>query len=348
MKPTFPSILSLALAALAVGALAQTPAASNAPPTPAQIEEQIVLMEGQLRAARARADRRVQRIEELDKGIEAQVNDIVGMLKGVSDSTESKTEVANEKIKVMQGLRRSIDYYVQQRAKRQEELKASYPKVNPEDLKADVDALNEKIDQRIAQIIEITGSLAKHDDFQKYEYYTESYGWGQTDTKRVVRDEYKQSRNEGRKAEEAVEDVAESLGKAVRSLEDRNATLERQLGYGTEKQQAAMKEEIERNKELIRSRREQLTKIISQPSHGGRAVGDREADTLERVIRDSAAGIRSDWQELTQLQNALLVDRSKTKSLELRIDYLKRMLEKAKAAAAAAPAAPAAPPAGGQ
>jgi chromosome segregation ATPase len=348
-------ILAAIAAALANGAAAQAPAqgparapaqtpaqapvkapATNAPPTAEQIQAEIAIMESQLSATRARAERRTARIEELDQEVEQQVGELLNLLKSVTDSTESNTEVANAKLKVMQGLRRSIDYYVQQRAKRQEELKATYPKLKPEDLKSDVDALNEKIDQRIGQIIEITGSIAKHDDFQKYEYYTEDYGWGYSDTKKVVRDEYKQSRNEGRKADEAVEDVADALAKGIRALDARNATLKNQMAYGTEKQQAAMKEEIARNEELLKSRREQLQKIVTQPSQTGRPVGDREADTVEQVIRTSAAGIRADWQEMTQLQNALLVDRSKTKSLELRIDYLKKMLDRTQTPAAPA------------
>lgn len=306
-------------AALPVGA--QEPA--SGPEATAPVPPALAAAQAQHRRLALAIDDLAEEIIATDREIERRVTQIVRMLAEASDSTESGTEVLRLKEKVSEGLKKTIDVYLRERQKAQADLSTPYRKMTSEDDQKRIAAMDDKIDTRISQILQLTESMARSQEFERYEYHYRDNRRGGGVSRRET-DEYDVGQRQNRRAESAVGDVTEALDEAVAGLERENAALRSRLAGADSRQKEAIESQIRANEERIARRREQAGAAADSPGTKGRPVGDAEADSLERRIADLSAEARTDFNRLIALKNELDLERQKLKACEARIRTLEK------------------------
>lgn len=241
----------------------------------------------------------------IDGEIERKVDKLVSMMVEVTDSVDSGRKIANQKEQLMQGLKNTMDFYQAERQKRQADLTARYQRIPREDLERGVQVLDEKVDRRVAQIMEISASLAGHEDVQKYERYYDDWddGWYGEGGVRVSR-EYRHNQRQSGKTSRVQEGVMEGLGEEAERLERENADLRRRIPVTLDAAtRAAMEQQVARNEKTLSVRRDQRVDSVTSSSTTGRTVSSREATTMDRLMRDMVEEIRHDFGRLQALVN---------------------------------------------
>lgn len=253
----------------------------------------------------------------IDGEIERRVNQLVSMMVGVTDSTDSGRKIANQKEELMQGLKRSIDWYRQERAKRQSDLTAGYQRVPAQDLEKGIEVLDEKVEKRIEQILAVSASLAGHKDIKKYEQSYDSWD-GEWD--RRVSDEYRQNKRVSGKTTRAQEDIRKGLERSSQQLDQERADLQRRITITRDPEtRAVLEKQLARTEETIARRRDQTVETFSGSSAtAGRTVSSREATSMDRLMRDMVEEIQHDFRRLEGLVNQLSVERQRLNQLSYR------------------------------
>lgn len=254
----------------------------------------------------------------IDQDIESRVNRIVDLLSGVTDSTDSNRKVASQKEDVAQGLKKMVDWYVRERNKRMSDLSASYQTVGVEELSSEIQYLDEKIESRIDQVLDLSRSLAQHKDVAKYETFAyDSYG-GWSDMGVKVSDDYRHNKRISGKTATAQEGVRGGLQKSVDELERTNDILRRQIQVATRPEtRAALEEHLARNEELIEHRRDQMVSTVADNSPATRTISSKEASSMDKLIQEMVTEIRDDFRTMERLVNQLRVERQRLKQQQL-------------------------------
>ncbi len=200
-----------------VASLAQAPDAASA----AKFRQS-----AQFTQSRLAVESLTEEILAIDGEIERRVNKLVSMLVAVTDSKESGRKIANQKEELMEGLKRSIDWYCRERAKRQSSLSAGYRRIPVADLVKGVSILDEKVEKRIEQILELSASLSGHKDVAKYEL---SYDEWDDEWDRRVSDEWRHTQRVSAKTDRAQDKIRQGLENDARTLDRERTDLERAL-----------------------------------------------------------------------------------------------------------------------
>jgi hypothetical protein len=234
--------------------------------------------------------------EELTKisaDIDAGVEDILDLIIPLTDSTDTGNKVTQLKQESMMALRKTIDYYATERQKLDGELARTASGMTKEQMATQVEVIDEKIDQRVNEILRISASLAENQDVEKYEHtydpYSEIYN-------RRVTDEYKQNQKVQRRVVDSRDKLTESLQKSITTLKERVNRYERLLPYQTsESNKVAINQLIEETKARISDRETQLQTLGSSygQSTGSNAIGDDEFKVVVKMITEKKAEIRS-------------------------------------------------------
>ncbi len=234
--------------------------------------------------------------EELTKisaDIDAGVEDILDLIIPLTDSTDTGNKVTQLKQESMMALRKTIDYYATERQKLDGELARTASGMTKEQMATQVEVIDEKIDQRVDEILRISASLAENQDVEKYEHtydpYSEIYN-------RRVTDEYKQNQKVQRRVVDSRDNLTESLQKSITTLKERVNRYERLLPYQTsESNKVAINQLIEETKARISDRETQLQTLGSSygESTGSNAIGDDEFKVVVKMITEKKAEIRS-------------------------------------------------------
>ena len=263
----------------------------------------------QMRQSRLTIEALTQEILEIDGQIERRVDKLLSMLIPVTDSADSGRKIANQKEELMAGLKRSIDWYRQERAKRQAMLTAPYAPIPTEDLAKGLAILDDKVEKRIEQILEVSASLAGHQDVAKYErYYDDRYG--ETDLR--VSEEYRHNQRVSGKSARAQEGVREGLEKSIQALEREEVTLKQGLATARDpEKRRVLEEQLTKNTETQALRREQIYETVRAASSERQPVSSREATSLDRLMQDMVKEIQHDFRRLEGLVNQLRVERER-------------------------------------
>jgi hypothetical protein len=333
MKTLLSIIGTFTLALLLVGrpALAQT----GYEPTPAELRKSIVKMKVQANTAQKQVHEMQGELVDLDKNFERRVSDLIALLSETSDSTASGTRVIRTKEDVLDGLKNSIQFYVREREKRQAELQKPYRKLSAEELQEDISSMNEKIDGRVDQIIQLTSSLTGHKGFKKYETYRYNGRGGRKGNRnnnykegRVISDEYKQNERVSGKTANRKEELVDGLQKSIAHLEKEGAELRERLSRAESKAdwdatEALLKESEER----LAERHEQVRKTMYDDAPDSKALGSDAAHALNRKVNESMEALRTDFLEMVRLKNRIDVERSRVRWLNTRVGLVSQQLQ---------------------
>ncbi len=285
-------------------------ASAAARQTPAQMLERTrsLLAASRQREAALRDD-----VMALDAQTDARVAELVSLLKNVQDSTESKTEVMHTKKQAIEGLKKWVQLYAQERGKRLGQLQRGGTAESKAGLQKEVDNIEQEMNDRVSDIVELAASMSTREELTKYEYYSTDVG--------VVahqRDEYKAANRQASLADHAQDGIEADLEKAIAGLERDIALVPQRLPRD---QQAA---ELARLNALLDERRQNLRELSSASPSKARAVGDREANQMDRELRFAQEDIRALWAQLQAKASELSVERQRRAQLESRVRLLER------------------------
>lgn len=288
--------------------LASSVQASAQQYTAEQMKQYVANLKAEIARRGARERALNEEIISLDADIEARIDSVMKMLSSKRDSTDSKALVHGLKEETIKGLQKSIEWYVYQRNKRAKDMKASYSQAPKEDLKKDVDALNERIDKRIEQIIDLTKSFTEHKEFREYSRYRHNDISYSVKTREAQRREQVHREGVREKAR-----IVDELRDAIKLLETKNMQLESSISYtGVQATKNALRAEINTNKELIVKRRAQLQELIDDEGGGStKTVSKDAAFEMDKLLDDVVEEIRRDYRKMQQL----VVERDKARSL---------------------------------
>jgi hypothetical protein len=259
----------------------------------------------------ARVESKTQLLKATDARLEQGIGDLVALLQSANDTPETRTRVTLLKEQVAKALARSIGYY---RTKRQETRAAMERQdlgYQPEDLRRGLAALDERIEKRIAQIIELTRSLAVNQEFEKYlvEYDEDHTRWGE-DNKHYHRNEdYDQNRRVSAITDKDRRQVAEALAKNMEELDRRERDLVSRMTTATGTAKELMEEDLAdvRRRQGIRAQQSSELRVPTAAAATG--VDLDRARELQALVKDMSDDLREDFFAVFRLYNELLVER---------------------------------------
>lgn len=279
------------------------------PPAPAQdvkpsltvpeMKASIANLEAHIEDREERLNDLADDIISLDARVEEGIDDLVELLASVGDSEESKTRVSNVKEEAIAGLGRMIEFYRQKRAGVREQLRTGKTDVPLDTLEKDVNAFDDRIQKRVEQIVTLTESFTRHEDFDKYVVTgtsTNWRGWGWENEE--ISEAWKQNRRDVHKTEQNRKEVIGALEKNLEDLQQRQSYLRERLRTGnlSETERQLYTSDISRIDGILSARQAQLEDLTSSDEQPDTRKVDRDqAYDVGRVLEDAKTDLRSDF-----------------------------------------------------
>lgn len=246
------------------------------------------------------ADLRTQILEtsaEIDQGVE----EILDLIIPLRDTVETGNKVTQLKQQSIESLKKAIDFYVLQRQKLEGELARPVSGLTKEQMATQVSVLDEKVDDRINDILRISASLAESKDVEKYEY---SYNYDTDVSNRRVTDEYRLNRKVQSRVVDTKGKLDEALKRSIQTLKQRVDRYERLLPYQvSEENRSAVSSLIAETRARITEREQQLAGLADNSEGAGeRPIGNAELKVITQLIDDQKAEIRASFDLMRRLK----------------------------------------------
>jgi hypothetical protein len=255
--------------------------------------ESVVNLKKHIDAREQRFQEIVADIRALDQRNEARIDLIIDMLKPLEDSQDTNTRINMLKADVIEGLRKSINIYQSKRRDIFERLRTD-PSAPAQALKGDMEKIDERVQKRVDQILELAKSMPARKEVEKYESDGGAYwnGWYQETTR--ISEEYKQNRRQGVATEKNLRELREALENAISSLEAKQSSIagllkDRKLTDATRQLQ---EEELGRTSAILEHRRsERLDLAVPAVENSGdsaSSASESSSSTPDLSAKDSA------------------------------------------------------------
>jgi len=268
------------------------------------------MLNAQIRLRESRVAAKEELLKTTDARLEKGIADLVSLLQAANDSPESRTRVTLLKGQVTRTLAQSIGYYRQKRQETRAALERPDLNYQPEDLRRGLAALDERIERRIAQIIDLTRSLAVNEEFEKFliEYNDDDNRW--RDNRQFRRNpDWSQNRRVTRRTDQDRRQVAEALAKNIEELDRRERDLKSRLATATGTARELMEEDLADVRRRQGIRAEQASELNIPTAESAEAVDLERARELQNLVRDMSDDLREDFFAIFRLYNDLLVER---------------------------------------
>ena len=235
-------------------------------------------------------------IIRLDERVESRVDKIVEKLKTMTDSKDSQVRVAQTKKDAVEGLKKMIEYYVKKRDGLEALIKGGGTAVSADELAGDKAAFDERIEKRVAQVIDLSRSFAEFEEIEKYDKSTQS-AWGWSWTNYSINDDWRHNRKSVRHTDAQKKEIEEALVASIERLERRGVELRKSLAATglTDGQKEILEADIANNEAMVSRRQLQIEELHSEGAAGTDRVSRNEADRVRRAIEDQAKDLRDDF-----------------------------------------------------
>jgi hypothetical protein len=255
---------------------------------------------------------------QVSKDIDDGVDRVMTLILPLTDTIDTGNKVTVLKEQTIESLRHVIEMYVTERQKLEGALARPTALMTKPQMADQVGAIDEKVDQRIDDILRISASLAEHQEFEKYEYthvpYSEIYHQG-------VTEEYRQNRKVQRRVVQTRGELSEELQKSITTLKERLSRYERTLPYQST---TANKEAVE---SLINDTRARIAEREQQLRYMGelgreeseKPIGEADFKAVVRMLNDEKAEIKASVEQLRRLKgeyDAALIKLNNARRLE--------------------------------
>jgi len=269
------------------------------------------MLEAQIRLRESRVAAKEELLKATDARLEKGIADLVALLQSANDSPESRTRVTLLKEQVAKALAKSIGYYRKKRQETRAALERPDLGYEPEDLKRGLAALDERIEKRIAQIIDLTRSLAVHTEFEKYlvEYDDNDHRWSD-DNKHYRRNEdWAQNRRVTALTDQDRKQVEEAILKNIQELDSRERDLKSRMASATGHAKELMEEDLADVQRRQGIRAQQASELRIPAAEAASAVDLSQARELQTLVKDVSGDLENDFFAIFRLYNELLVER---------------------------------------
>jgi len=255
-----------------------------------------------LAARQQRVDLLRDEIKATDQSIESRIDVLLGALKSVGDSKDSRTKVARMKEDTMTALKRNIEYIQRKRDALVEELRRPTMGLTEDQVKRGVAFFNDRIEKRVEQIIAIQKSLPTHKDYDRYKVTGDSWA-GPT---YAVNEDYTQNQQVTGYTNSSRKGIETGLRTSIDRLDRQKRTLTSALTGADAARAVALRTEIAKTDALIAERRKQLATALAPVETPTRKIGAREAADLDKAMRTSIDDLRRDFTTLFARYSAFL------------------------------------------
>jgi hypothetical protein len=291
-------------------------AAERAPLTPEYVEKYIRHYKAEFSRREARVTSLTEQIRAIDEDLEYRVKGVVDMLLGVRDSVDSKSRVMGIKLDAIEALQKSIVYYGQERDLRVRALASPATVIDKDTLQRDVTALNKRIDERIKQIAQLTGSFDRNEEYRNNRRYTNNDINYNQETLEFRRHERLVS-----KGAVEVSRITEEMREAINRLRSKSGQIEHSLEMTISAERIeALTAEHKQIRDLIRKRQEQLKTILKTTGGATRPMAQRAAFEMDQHVDEVISEIRWDVNRLKSRIRERDTARSALPSIKSRLE----------------------------
>ena len=281
---------------------AAAPEENTAPaePTVDEVKEFLVRIDALIASREERATRLLNDMKANDKRIEDGIKSLTAMLASSTDSQQSKTRVARLKKEFIEGLGKAAEAYARKRAEVEEAMRNEPNAYTRADLFKARGAIDERINNRVQEIVDLATTFDEHKDLEKYRYLGTSGDWN-SGWNEVWEDnpEYEQNRRAARQGNQVSKNIGKELDEANDRLSRRVAALRESLNSGkklSDQERANLSEELERTEKILRTREEQRHKLISgRDPAPTKPISLQQAMALDTHIETAASDLRQDF-----------------------------------------------------
>lgn len=323
LPPIIPAIGAAVFCAIAASAQ------DASPMTYEERLQSVVNLKEHIAAREARFETLSGDLQSLDARTETQIDSIVETLRGMKDSRDSKTRIANLKQDVIDGLVRTVWTYRQKRLELYQRMRKD-DAVPREELEKTLEIFDTRISKRIDQVVELAKSFPGHRDVEKYQSYGSSYynGWHHENTR--ISDEWRQNRRAATSGRAARKDVLKQIDDAIEDCEARRASIasalaNRRLDRSDHATQAGELGRLDARIDHLRGRRGE----IALPGRGGtREIGKLEAHDAKMMLADARIDLARDFAEIMRKYSDLQSERTRIFALKNNLAAREEWLKK--------------------
>ncbi|MEM1085747.1 MAG: hypothetical protein AAGI48_16685 [Verrucomicrobiota bacterium] len=280
---------------------------TKSPMTMEERKASVVQLKKRIEMREARLGELVADVKTLDERTEKRIETVVNTLKETQDSQVSKTRITRLKGEVIAGLRKSIGAYQTERRKIFERVRTT--KDGSADPLIEVMAkIDERIEKRASQIVELAKTLPHREDVEKYEGDGGNYydGWYYENSR--ISDEWRQNRRQGSATKKEIDGLVKALEEAIDRLERRKMAIEARIKGGqlSEANQTLAQFELGQTDAMLEHRRSELLELSKPTADTSGLPADRDsADHLKDLLENARGDISEDhWQVLKKLDDA--------------------------------------------
>ena len=259
-------------------------------------------------------------IATLDGRIEKRLDEVVKMLADTTDSQDSKRKVSQLKLDAIHGLRRSIDLYAAKRREMSERIKKG-----DEAALADLGKFDQRINNRIAQIVELSKSFPAHEDVKKYDS-----GDGYDNESSRISEEWKQSRRDSVQGTKQRDEINAAIREGIERLDQRSRSLQDALANRNPSDSARKlyTQELGQIDAQSENLKKQLAEITMSSGGATRQPSLDEAIDLGQLLDDARKDLRSDISTLFRLYDGFDRERARLAELKENLSARKAWLDK--------------------
>jgi hypothetical protein len=289
------------------------------------LENYVRVMTAELERAEARAKAATEQLMALDDDIESRIGRIVSLLSSVKDSTEgSSVRMRKAKEDALEGLKATAVYYAQQRDFRKKAMGNPNSSIDDETLAKQVASLNARIEERVAQSLELAGSLTQHEEAPDPEYRV----WNGliVDDSHETR-EHKRSEHDARESVKVRKELVDTLNASIVKLSSDIKASEAELAATTDSERKAqIVKDIQTLRDTIAARQSQIEEAVTPPKPATREVASKGAFELDKMIDEMVLDLRTDFAKFKTLVGENDAARARIKPLKDRLEKANSLL----------------------
>ena len=277
-------------------------------------QRSLPILEGHIKEREERMAETIEDMKRLDARVEGKIDRIVAKVSSVKDSQKSGYRMSMVKMKVIEGLKKTIETYGARRSKLITEAREGRTGIPLEVLDSDAKKFSARIEKRVEQILEISKSYTQDKDVEKYREtsgggYSWGGGWGNN---QEINPEYRQNRRDHNMNKKQRKEVVDALKKSIERNEARLSDLEVFLGRKlSETDRSLLESEKKHTADVLVQREEQLGEMMSVGQPNTSAVTRDEAQDMQNALDDAGADLRHDMETIFLKYSELNRERSK-------------------------------------
>jgi hypothetical protein len=225
---------------------------------------------------------------------------------------------------VIEGLKATAVYYAQERDRRKKEMGNRYALIDEDELARNVAVLNERIETRVTQSLEIASSLMQQQQqegrAERYRDTDAEYGSATAEHRNAERDVQRSSKIKG----DLAVTLRASIDKLSRDVDAREAELRTATDPAKKER---LSQDIQTMRGTIEARRAQIDDLVTAPAPSSRPVSREGAFELDKMLGEMSAELKQDFAKFKSLVKERDAACARVKPLKVRLEQATAQLD---------------------